>query len=254
MKKLAIMLGMIVLLAGCTGKPTGQFTAYRGQSAEQILNSAEFALAKGRDGAAVSALQALDALYPFGRAAKQGQLDIIYAYYQNGNNAESLAAADRFIRLYPLNRDTSYAYYMKGLVSFHLGFTWLQQLAGSDPAPRDMTDKKQAFMAFAELVQRYPNSPYVHDAARRMVYIRNLLAKQNVLTAEYYMSRHAYIAAANRAATVVRHYEGTPQVIPALAIMVKAYRKLGLNKMADKTIRIFAASYPNSPEFKKLMA
>ena len=71
--------------------------------------------------------------------------------------------------------------------------------------------------------------------------------------AQFYYDQKAYVAAANRASTVVEHYDRSPSVIPALNIMVKSYRKLGLTQMANNTLRIFEASYPTSPVLKKLM-
>ena len=43
-------------------------------------------------------------------------------------------------------------------------------------------------------------------------------------------------------------------MIPALAMMVKSYRKLGLHKMADDSYAILQASYPvqAQAELKKL--
>ena len=57
--------------------------------------------------------------------------------------------AERYVRLYPRGKYVDYAYYMKGYVGFRHGFTYLQRKFGSDPASRDLTDKKQAFLARA---------------------------------------------------------------------------------------------------------
>jgi len=253
-----LILGLLLavfglLLVGCSGSGNDQFKAYRGMTAATIFNKGETQLSKHNWANAVQDFQALDAMYPFGPYARQGQLDIIYAYYKNDDYASGLAAAERYIRLYPRGPYTDYAYYMKGLMEFNSGFTWLQRKMGTDPAPRDMTDKKQAFVAFSEVVNLYPHSVYAQDAAYRMAYIRNLMARKNVEVAQFYMKRKAYVAAANRAAYVMQHYNGSPEVIPAMAIMVKAYRKLHLDGLADNTMKIFAASYPNSPELHKLM-
>ena len=242
-----------ILLAGCSNSGNDQFKAYRGMSAVTIFNKGEQQLAKQNWPNATQDFQALDAMYPFGPYARQGQLDIIYAYYKNDDYASGLAAAERYIRLYPRGPYVDYAYYMKGLMEFNSGFTWLQRKMGTDPAPRDMSDKKQAFIAFSEVVNLFSDSPYAQDSAYRMAYIRNLIARQNVLVAQFYMKRKAYLAAANRAAYVVQHFNGSPQVIPAFVIMVKAYRKLHLEDLANNTMKIFATSYPNSPELHQLM-
>ena len=174
---------------------------------------------------------------------RQGQLDAIYAYYKNGNSAEAEAAAARYIRLYPRGPHVDYAYYMKGLIEFKSGSSILQRAFHQNPAPHDLSAKKEAFNDFAQIVNFYPNSPYAYDAAMRMAYIRNIIAEKSVLIANYYLSRKAYVAAANRAAYVVQHFEGSPEVKPALVTLIKAYEGLGLTEMAAKTERIYTASY-----------
>lgn len=252
MKRMLFILILFSLLVGCA-KYTGEdFSRYKGLSAKEIFVHGEQSLADDDYKDAIRDFEALDALYPFSNYSQQAQLDIIYAYYKHDDLAESLVATDRYIRLYPRGRNVDYAYYMKGLVYYQTGFTWLQRSLGVDPAERDLTDKKQSFMAFSELVHAFPRSRYVGDALLHMRYIRNMVAQQQIDAAKFYMKRKAYVAAANRASYVIEHFNGTPQVVPALAIMVKAYRELNLNHMADNTMKIFHASYPDSKEYQAL--
>ena len=67
---------------------------------------------KGKYDSAVQHFETLDARYPFGTYAKKGQLDIIYSYYKQGDTASALAAADRYIHLYPTDKHIAYAYYL----------------------------------------------------------------------------------------------------------------------------------------------
>lgn len=253
MKKIVWLLPLLFLLTACA-KSGSDLDHYKNYTAKQIFDGGEHLLAKGEYADAVKHFEALDALYPFGPYAQQGQLDSIYAYYEKKDDAEAIAAADRYIRLYPRGPHADYAYYMKGLISYRQGFTWLQRSLGVDPAPRDLTDKRQSFLAFSQVVNFFPNSPYAQDSALRMHYIRNVIARHNLEIARFYYKRKAYVASANRAAFVVQHFEGAPAVVPALAVMVKSYRKLHLNKLAGNTLQILEASYPHSPEAERLRA
>ena len=252
MKKLTFILALLALLAGCSKYKHENFSEYKGRPASQIFQNGETNLAKKNYGKAVKDFQALDALYPFSKYSQQGQLDIIYAYYKDGKDAQGIAAADRYIRLYPRGKGTDYALYLKGLIYFNEGGTWLEKLAGSDPAERNTASKQQAFMAFSELVQGFPNSPYRHDAILRMQYIRNLFARKDLQIAQFYFRHQAYAAAANRAAAVVEHYNGTPAVEKSLVLMVKSYRILGLQDLANNTLKILQSSFPNSKNLAKL--
>ena len=50
--------------------------------------------------------------------------------------------------------------------------------------------------------------------------------------------------AANRARYVIQNYQETPSVVPALQIMVTAYRKLELPELASSSLRVLAENYP----------
>lgn len=251
-KILVSLLLVVVFLAGCTKKDVDPYLAYRNKTSDQLFNGGEKSLAKKDYRNAVKQLEALDAIYPFGPYAEQGQLDIIYAYYKNGDAASATAAADRYIRLYPRSPHIDYAYYMRGIVGFDQGLSWLQKLAGIDPAPRDISTMRESFSAFTTVVQQYPNSPYAADSLVRMAYIRNLLARREVMIAQFYLDHQAYVAAANRGAYVVQHFQGSPQVVKALEIMVEAYRELELPQLANSTYAILQANYPQSKELRDL--
>ena len=253
MKKVLLMIILAVLLSGC-GSSFTTFKAYKGKTAETIFHEGENALAKHDYSKAVKDFQALNAIYPFGPYAEQAQLDLIYAYYKNGEDVSTVAAADRYIRLYPRGKYVAYAYYMKGLVTFYQGGTILQRFLHIDPAPRDLTTRKEAFMAFSRIVHEFPDSPYAVNAAHRMQYIRNIVAKKQLLIAKFYLKRKAYVAAANRASGILVHYNGTPSVMGALAIMVKSYRAMGLTGLSHNTMKLFKANYPHAKALKKLMS
>lgn len=252
MPKLFIILAVSLVLAACASTSTDQLAKYQGQSSSQILQTAKADLARGYYQRAVNSLQALITIYPFGEDAEQAQLDIIYAYYKNGNKVEALAAADRFIRLYPRNPHVDYAYYIKGMVNMGSQHWALLRWLYGNPAEHDLSDMKAAFSDFSTLVQIYPNSQYAPAARKHMLYIRNLLAEHNYLIAKFYYDHKAYVAAANRASIVVLHYEGSPSVIPALGIMVKSYRALGETELANQTLDILARSYPDSSVYRRL--
>ena len=78
--------------------------------------------------------------------------------------------------------------------------------------------------AFEELIRRFPDTEYAEDAAKRMIYLRNNLARHEIHVARYYADRGAWLAAANRAQYVVQNYQRTPAVKDALAIMLLGKR------------------------------
>jgi outer membrane protein assembly factor BamD len=239
-------------LAGGCGLLPGEKDETADWSAQKLYSEARSALNGGEYATAVKYYETLEARYPFGKYAQQAQLEIAYAYYKDEEPDQALAALDRFIKLNPRSPNVDYAYYLRGLVSFNRGQGLVERYLPQDPADRDPGSALQAFEDFSSLVRLYPNSPYTEDATRRMIYLRNNLALHELRVAEFYMERRAYVAAVNRAKYVVENYQRTPAVPGALAVMAEAYRGMGLEDLADDSLRVLRLNYPDHPALAQL--
>lgn len=242
----------LILLSACSAT-TDPAVMFKNQSAEQIYQGGERALAKREYSSAVQHFEGLDTLYPFSDNSEQAQLDLIYAYYKTYDMASTAATAERFIRLYPRSQYVDYAYYMKGVADFEQDRGWLQRVFPVDLSDRDPGTTVQAFTDFQQLLQFFPNSPYAPDARQRMIYLRNLFAKHELFVAQYYLRRGANVAAINRANYILQHYDATPSVQEALGVMVQAYRKLGMQEEADQTLQVLALNYPHGKVIEDLL-
>jgi len=98
----------------------------------------------------------------------------------------------------------------------------------------------------------YPHSHYAADSRAWMIYIRNQLAHQQLLIAQFYYDHGAYVAAINRANIIVTRLQRAPAVEPALALLVKSYRKLNVLKDANDNLNILKLNFPHSKYLKKL--
>jgi len=225
------------LLSACSLLPE-QEDETKDWSASKFYSEASAAMAEGDYPTAIRYYEGLEARYPFGKYALQAQLDVAYAYYKNDEPESALAALDRFIKLHPSNPHVDYAYYLKGLVKYNRSVGFLDRFVPTDPSQRDAGAALDAFKDFAVLLKKFPNSKYAKDARQRLIYLRNNLAKYELHVARYYMKRGAYLAAANRAKTVVEQFERTTAVQPALEIMIDAYSKLGMNRLAEDARRV----------------
>ena len=221
------------------------------QTEKEFYDAAQRQLRTQQWELAIQNLQALEDNFPFGNFAEQAQLDLIYAYYRNFDFDACTAAADRFIRLHPRHRQVDYAYYMKGLASFTEGSGLFERFVPTDLSQRDPGAARESFAHFNQLLTLFPDSPYAPDAEKRMIYLRNLLARYEIHVANYYFKRGAYIAAVNRGRYVVENFEQTPAVPDALAVMVQGYQLLGLNELSDDALAILRNNYPNHPALKE---
>ncbi len=237
--RLIVLLLATILLAGCSlfGDEKDKT---RGWSADKLYNEASKAMSDGDYGSAIKYYELLEARYPFGPLARQAQLDVAYAYYKSEDPDSAIAAADRFIRLNPDNPHVAYAYYLKGIANFNRTLGFLERFLPTDTSQRDPRAALTSFKDFSELVRRFPDSEYAADARKRLLYLRNNLARHEIHVANYYMKRGAYVAAVERADYVIRHYQKSPSIRDALTILAAAYDELGMKDLAADARRVLA--------------
>lgn len=248
MKKIASLLCASVLtavtLSACSTS-TEPSEAYKNETQEEIFQKGKTSLQDRGYTEAIKRFEALDVQYPYGAQTEDAQLYLIYAYYMKEEYAMASAAADRFIRIHPANRHVDYAYYMRGLSDYYANMGVMERFFNVDLATRDLTQIQKSYYDFSELYSRFPTSHYAPPAHQYMIYLRNVLAAHELQVAEYYYRREAYAAAANRAGDVVAHYQGAPAVVDALALMVKAYNKLGMTKLEQDALTVLRYNYPD---------
>lgn len=239
----------ITFLSGCSlfGSKDDLADAQENTTEKILYDAAQTMLRSGQWESAVSNLQLLEENFPFGNYAEQAQLELIYAHYKNYETGAAIAAADRFIRLHPQHRQVDYAYYMKGLATFTEGKGIFERFVPSDLTQRDPGPARESFSHFAQLLARFPNSVYAPDSKKRMIHLRNLLARYEIHVANYYFKRGAYLAAANRGRYVVENFQKTPAVPDGLAVMTQAYKFLGMNELAEKNSDVLAQNFPEHP-------
>lgn len=221
-------------------------------SANKIYEEAKDAFAVGDFENAIRYYELLEARYPFGKYAQQAQMEIIYSYYKYEEPASAIAAANLFIKLYPRHPKVDYAYYLKGLVNFELNHGALDRFLPVDRSQREQTAAVQSFQDFSELIARFPDSEYSKDARQRMIHLRNRAAQHELYVANFYMKREAYLAAANRAKTIIESYQRTPSIPYALTILARAYKIMGLQELSDSALEVLKLNYPDHPGVAKI--
>ena len=246
MNKQLLIAVMSIAISACSTSVEEEELAAVNNGAEGMYQQAKLALESGNYAKAAGILAALDSRYPFGPFSSQVQLDLIYADFKSGKNDEALATIDRFIRLNPNHSDVDYAYYMRGLVNMEYDKNFFQELFNIDRADRDANKAREAFDDFDNLISKFPESKYAADGKKRMVFIKDRLARYELAIAQYYMKREAYVAAANRGQYVLEYFSDTQHVQAALELMVECYEYLGLDDLKENALKTLRLNYPDS--------
>ena len=227
-------------LAGCgRGDERDELSA-----ADVLYERGHAALEGGDFRKALRFLGTLKARFPFNPQTRQAQLEIIYCHYRLNDQDSAVEAAREFERENPRHPNVDYAIYMRGLALFARQPGRFGRLFRIDYSRRPVLTAGESFDAFTHLTTRYPESEYAADARRRMVYLRNRMARYENHVAEYYLRRGAWIAAANRARFAIDNYHGSPEIAGSLKILVKAYRRIGLDELATDAEQMLATNFP----------
>mgnify|MGYP000303601115 CR=1 FL=1 len=194
---------------------------------------------------AIESLEAIETRYPFGKYAEQAQVELIYAYFMNSETEAAHAASEKFIRLNPRHPNIDYAYFMKGLSSYTRDREFIVRFSNTDVSNRDVSGAKESFAELSEFITRFPDSQYIPYAQQRNIYLRNMIAKNELAVADYYVSIDAYIGAIRRANYVIENIPNSSENYRALKILEVSYSKLGYSDLLDDVRLLLKANYQN---------
>ena len=240
MKKtlLTLMLVSSLSLQGCSTlnslieKPDDEKTV------EEFYTDATEAFQDQQWDVAIQNYEKLKAYFPYGRYAEQTHLELAYAYYRYDEPESAILEMEEFIRLYPKHKNIAYAYYLKALAADSIIRSWLDNFL-TDPATRDVKSAQRAYRYYTDLITLYPDSKYASVASKRLVILRNQMARHELKVAQFYYNKEAYLAAANRAKYIIENYSRSASTIDALEMMNQSYRKLGMEEVQMDVAQVY---------------
>lgn len=228
----AIAICSLMLVGACADKQE----EYVERPVEELYNEAMDLLDKDEFSRASKAFEEVERQHPYSVWATKAQLMSAYAMYERNKYDDAIIALDRFIQLHPGNRDTPYAYYLKGL-------SYYEQIAD---VGRDQKMTEMALKSLQEVVDRFPTSQYARDAKLKVDLTRDHLAGKEMAVGRYYLKNGSHLAALNRFKVVVEQYQVTTHVPEALHRMVEVYMLLGLDSEAKRTAAVLGHNYPGN--------
>lgn len=244
----SLALILLLSLTACSTTPSETDSDAKPRPAAEMYAEAMHEMDDHNYQKAAKLLDSLISRYPYGIYAQQSQMELAYAYYkQNDKDASesALTAVSRFLKDYPSSPHVDYVYYLKGVINFNADMGVFGNLLPRDLSAHDPQHVQDSFDAFKELVTRFPDSKYAPDARVRMQYLVNTLARHEINVARYYMRRGAYIAAVNRAKTVLSDYAESSHTLDALQVLVEAYDAMGLKTLRDDAQRVLDLNRKN---------
>ncbi len=243
---LIAMTATVVTVSACAGNRNRPKLAYEERPVELLYNTGYARLESRRWADAVDYFQEVERQHPYSEWSRRAILMQIYAYYQNGNYAESIAASDRFIQLFPGSPSAAYAFYMRATCNF-------EQIVD---VGRDQARAEAALQGLRDVARRYPQTAYATDAAVKIDMVNDQLAGKEMNIGRYYQRANQPLAAIGRYKTVIDNeaYQRTSHAPEALYRLVEAYLMLGLKDEAVRNGSVLGYNYPGSPWYAEAYA
>lgn len=230
-------------VAACSGGRARPKLAYEERPVEALYNAGLDRLQRSRWSDAVDYFQEVERQHPYSEWSRRAILMQIHAQYQNNNYDEAIAAADRFIQLFPGNPSAAYAFYMKAICNF-------ERIVD---VGRDQGYAEAALQGLRDVVRRYPGSNYATDATVKIDMVNDQLAGKEMNIGRYYQRADQPLAAVNRYKAVIDNpdFQRTSHTAEALYRLVEVNLTLGLRDEAVRNGAVLGHNYPGSPWYAK---
>lgn len=232
----------LLVAAGCslTEDKNADFAVDNIVPPDRLYNQALASLDAGDLKAAQKRIDDLNSQHPYSEYSRRSLILDTFINYRQGKYTDAATSGQRFIQLYPSDKDAAYAQYI-------IGMSYYKQMPH---ITRDQTVARKAYNAMSSLVEKYPDSEYVEDAKRKIRITRDQLAGKQMLTGRYYQERREFLAAINRFRRVVENFPDTRHIEEALARLTESYYSLGLVEEAQNSAAVLGHNFPDSQWYK----
>ena len=221
-------------LGACQGDKKKPQLAYVERPVDQLYATGAQRLAQHRWTEAVDYFEEVERQHPYSEWSRRAILMIAYAHYSGNQYEDAIAAADRFIQLYPGSPSAAYAYYIKAICYF-------EQIMD---VQRDQGATQNALVALRDVARRYPTSDYARDARVKIDMVYDQLAGKEMAIGRWYLRENQPLAAIGRFRKVVDEYQTTSHTPEALYRLVEAYLTIGVVEEAKRNAAVLGYNYP----------
>tara|TARA_B110000008_G_scaffold13441_1_gene12728 strand:+ start:3298 stop:4149 length:852 start_codon:yes stop_codon:yes gene_type:complete len=180
-------------------------------------------------------------LFPQSKWAPKSALMAAYSYYSQDYYGDAIAELERFIRVFPKNKNSDYAYYL-------LATSHYEQIVDEKKDLQAIVDARKNFNI---VIKEYPNTDYAIDSEFKIDLINDILASKEMYIGRYYFDKKKWIPAINRFRTVVDNFETTIYSEEALHRLVEVYYTLGLKDEAKRYAKLLGYNYQSSEWYEK---
>ena len=239
-----ICLIFLLILSGCNNKKEQEIILDSKDLELQMIeayNEGLKALDEGDVLFAAKNFNAVENIYPQSIWAPRSILMAAYSYYSQDYYYDAEYELNRFLKVYPNEKNVPYAHYLLGMVYYERIIDEKKDLE-----PLVMAEEKFRFIE-----ENYPNTDFALDSSYKLDLIKDYLASKEMYIGIHYIKKNKWIAAINRFKNVVDNYDETSFIDEALHRLVELHYKLGLLEESQKYASLLGYNYQSSEWYAK---
>ena len=242
-----ILILLFVIFASCSKEKLRESVIKEKSLDGQVLEAYTEGLDSLRGGDVLFAAKKFneaEMLFPQSDWAPKSALMAAYSYYSQDYLDDAIAELERFLKVYPLSKNTDYALYL-------LATSHYEKIVDEK---KDLQSILLAKKNFNKIIKNFPNTEYALDSEFKIDLINDILASKEIYIGRYYFDRKKWVPAIKRFRTIVDEYDTTIYVQEALHRLVEVHYIIGLNKEAEKYAQILGYNYKSSKWYEKSYA
>lgn len=239
-----IIILSILLLSNCNGKKEKAIILDSTSLEEQMIeayNKGVKALDEGDVLFAAKNFNAAENLYPQSIWAPRSILMASYSFYSQDYYGDAISELSRFLKNYPINENTAYAYFLLATCYYELIVD----------EKKDLSPLLKSKENFQIIIDKYPNTDFALDARFKLLLINNILASKELYIGKYYLQKEKWIPAINRFKNIQKNYSETDYVEEAIHRLVEVYYKIGLQEESKRYAITLGYNYQSSEWYKQ---
>lgn len=188
------------------------------------------------------------ARHPYSKFAVLADLRLADTQFGAGGYLEAIDAYKQFIKFHPTHEMVT-----NGYASFRIGESYYKMLPDdwflTPPSyEKDQSATVDALRELGTFLKSYPDSPFQKRAKEMYRACAGKLAAHEWYVAKFYWERGRPMGTVLRLRTLLKRYPDAGYDLRAMALLGRAYLKVGRPKDAQATYRTLVEKFPRSEE------
>ena len=181
--KVISLIIIVILFFSCTKKEQVKESIIKEKSLDaqmfEAYNEGKESLEGGDVLFAAKKFNEAEKLFPQSEWAPRSALMAAYSYYAQDYYSDANAELERFIKVYPYNKNLDYAYYLLAIVYY-------EQIVDEKKDTESIINAKKSFQ---NVIKKFPKSDYAIDAKFKLDLLEDLLASKEMYIGRYYFEK-----------------------------------------------------------------